>query len=401
MNAANTLTAQSALDSLTFDLRPYRNHATPAAPSVLHVTQPTDGGVARYVVEAAADQIARGWTVTVACPNDGWLAAELQRRGVPQVTWNARRSPGPSVAAETARLRRIIDDVTPELVHLHSSKAGLAGRLALRGALPTLFQPHGWSWLAGSGALATLSRRWERLAARWADRVVCVGHGEAAQADAAELADKIAVVRNGVDLRRFRPADETVRQGARVALGFSATAPLAVCPARWARQKGQDVLLAAWSTVRAQCGDAQLALVGGDAPADLVLPEGVHLIGDVADVRQWLAAADVVVLPSRWEGLSLALLEAMAVGRSTVVSAIPGLIDVVDERVGAAVPVEQADALAHAVAQRLADPALAAAEGDAAAAKAAAEFDLRLTFDRLAELTTTVTAERRARTLLA
>ena len=385
--------AAATLDSLTVDLRrPGRNDATP---SVLHVAQPSDGGVARYVVDAAADQIARGWTVTVACPDNGWLAGELDRRGIPHVTWNARRAPGPSVPAEAARLRRIISDVTPDLVHLHSAKAGLAGRLALRGALPTLFQPHGWSWLAATGTLATVSRAWERVAVRWADRVVCVGAGEAAQAETAAVAGRLDVVRNGVDLDRFRPADLAGQRAARAELGLSATAPLAVCPARWARQKGQDVLLAAWTAVRDRCPDAQLALVGGDVPADVQLPEGVRVVGDVTDVRPWLAAADVVVLPSRWEGLSLALLEAMAVGRSTVVSDIPGLAEVVDPTTGATVAVEQADALAAAVAQRLADPALTMAEGAAAAAKAAAELDSRATLDHLAALTLEVSAARR------
>jgi glycosyltransferase involved in cell wall biosynthesis len=363
--------------------------------SVLHVAQPTDGGVARYVVAAAADQVARGWTVTVACPDTGWLAGELRRRGIPHVTWSARRAPGPWAAGETVRLRAVVDAVAPDLVHLHSAKAGLAGRLALRGALPTLFQPHGWSWLAATGAVAALSRRWEKFATRWADQIVCVGDGEAAQAEAAGVAGAVRVVRNGVDLDRFHPADLGAQRAARAELGLSPTAPLAVCPARWARQKGQDVLLAAWAAVRAQCADAQLALVGGDAPEDLVPPEGVRLVGDVPDVRPWLAAADVVVLPSRWEGLSLALLEAMAVGRSTVVTAIPGLADVVDERVGATVPAEQADALAAAVARRLNDPSLTLAEGAAAAAKATAELDARTTFDRLAELTATTAAPTR------
>lgn len=383
----------ATVTTVTRDLR-CPGHA--AALSVLHIAQPSDGGVARYVIDAAADQMARGWTVTVACPDGGWLAAELARRGISRVTWNARRSPGASVVGETARLRRIVDDVAPDLVHLHSAKAGLAGRLALRGALPTLFQPHGWSWLAATGMLAMLSRGWERLAARWADHIVCVGDGEAAHGAGAGVDADFVVIRNGVDTERFRRADLCAQRTARAELDLPATAPLAVCPARWARQKGQDVLLAAWAAVRDQCPDAQLTLVGGDAPEGLELPAGVLLVDNVADVRPWLAAADVVVLPSRWEGLSLALLEAMAVGRSTVVSDIPGLAEVVDKRVGAAVPVEDAEELAAALIRRLNDPQLTLGEGAAAAARAVVELDARITFDRLAELTADAAGARRA-----
>jgi glycosyltransferase involved in cell wall biosynthesis len=366
-------------------------------PSVLHVAQPVDGGVARYVVDAATDQTNRGWTVTVACPATGWLPEELDRRGIARVVWNARRAPGPTVPAETAALRRIVADVTPDLVHLHSAKAGLAGRLALRGALPTLFQPHGWSWLAATGAIATASRMWERVATRWADAIVSVGAGEAAQGVDGGVRGRVEVVRNGVDLDRFEVADTAAQAAARAELGLDTTAPLAVCPARWARQKGQDVLLDAWAAVRERCPNAQLALVGGDAPAELAddLPEGVLLVGDVADVRPWLTAADVVALPSRWEGLSLALLEAIATGRSTVVSDIPGLADVVDATMGATVPVEDAAALADALADRLADPALTMTEGTAAAA-AAAGLDARITFETLAGLVQDVLSRRTA-----
>ncbi|MGH3814171.1 MAG: glycosyltransferase, partial [Pseudonocardiaceae bacterium] len=119
--------------------------------TVLHTVQPTDAGVAGYVAAVATDQLARGWRVMVACPCGGHLAADLATRGIPRLRWPATRSPGADTVPETQRLRRLIRAVRPDVVHLHSAKAGLAGRLALRGRRPTLFQPHGWSWLAVRG----------------------------------------------------------------------------------------------------------------------------------------------------------------------------------------------------------------------------------------------------------
>src|SRR5262245_2232097 len=94
--------------------------------SVLHVAQPTDGGVANYVIAACLDQARRGWDVAVACPDGGRLAAELANAGIPRVHWHAERSPGPGSLGEAGRLGSLIALRRPDLVHLHASKAGLA-----------------------------------------------------------------------------------------------------------------------------------------------------------------------------------------------------------------------------------------------------------------------------------
>jgi glycosyltransferase involved in cell wall biosynthesis len=362
--------------------------------SVLHVAQPTDGGVAAYVAAASADQAARGWDVAVACPDQGWLASRLAAAGVRRLRWPAARSPGPGSLAETFRLARLIEQAAPAVVHVHSSKAGLAGRLALRGRLPTVFQPHGWSWLAVTGAVAAATLRWERLAARWADVIVCVGEGEADQGRAHGVAGAFAVVRNGVDLDRFRPATDA-RAASRARLGIDPRARLAVCVGRLTRQKGQDMLLAAWPQISARCPTSQLCLVGdGDLLPTLraQAPASVQFRA-TDDVRPWYAAADLVVLPSRWEGLPLTLLEALASGRPVVATAIPGLADALPRGAGALVRPGDPDALAAEVARRLKDPSLVAAESREAA-RHAGEFDIRRTFDRLAAVTEEAVAAR-------
>jgi glycosyltransferase involved in cell wall biosynthesis len=214
-------------------------------------------------------------------------------------------------------------------------------------------------------------------------------------------AARLTVVRNGVDLARFTPAGGAERTVTRARLGVGAGAPLAVCVGRLTRQKGQDVLLDAWPRVRARCPDAELVLVGGgDAHAALACRRvpGVRLVGPCLDVRPWYAAADVVVLPSRWEGLALTALEALARGRPVVASAIPGLAEAVPAEVGGLVPPEDpprlADALAAVLAESRGDPDRARERGRFAAAHAAAHFDRRHTFDRLAAVTAEVATHR-------
>lgn len=360
--------------------------------TVLHAAQPTDAGVARYVAAATLDQLARGWRVVVVCPSGGQLAAECTASGVPRLHWPATRSPSVDTVGETQRLGRLICQVDPDVVHLHSAKAGLAGRLAVRGTRRTLFQPHGWSWLAARGATARGALAWERFAARWTDVCVCVGEGEAAHARHRRIKSRHVVVRNGVDLGNFAPADERTRVASRHRLGIDRDAPLAVCLGRVTRQKGQDILVTAWPQVRESCPTATLCIVGdGDLLPTLrgATVPGLRFVPSVTDPRFWYAAADVVVLPSRWEGLSLTLLEALASGCSVVAADISGLAEAVIPGVGARVAAGDVRALAHALTRRLTDADLRKAEGHAAAL-AAHTYNIHQTHNHLAAITTQV-----------
>jgi glycosyltransferase involved in cell wall biosynthesis len=345
---------------------------------VLHVAQPADAGVARCVADFAAEQRAHGLDARVACPPDGPLAGWLRAAGVPYAAWPATRSPGASVPGETRRLASIVATADPDLVHLHSAKAGLAGRLALRGRRPTVFQPHAWSFAAVTGPVRAASLAWERYAARWADVVVCVSEAERRDGEAAGLRPRRwAVVPNGVDLARWTPSP---RAAARERLGLDAGAPYVVCVGRLSRQKGQDVLLAGWPAVRETVPGARLVLVGDGPDAGALRaasPEGVTFAGRRDDIADWYAAADVVAVPSRWEGMALTPLEALACGRPVVGSDVTGMRETGAELVRP----EDPAALASALSQRLQHP------GDPAAPRAAAtRHDLRATTGALRAL---------------
>ena len=149
------------------------------------------------------------------------------------------------------------------------------------------------------------------------------------------------------------------------------------------------MLIAAWPQVRQQCPAAQLCIVGeGELLPALrrCAAAGVRFEPPVHDPRPWYAAADVGVLPSRWEGLSLTLLEALASGRCVVASDIAGLAEAVPAGAGARVPVGDAPALAAALTLRLSDPTRRAIE-ERIAALAAPAFDARCTYEHLATLT--------------
>jgi glycosyltransferase involved in cell wall biosynthesis len=346
--------------------RPEHAFAGKVAPlRIIHVAQPTTEGVARCVGDLAARQVASGHDTTVACPPNGDLPRWTLAAGAAFEPWPATRSPGPQVMAETRRLRMLIEGVNPEVVHLHSAKAGLVGRLALRGRKATLFQPHAWSWLAASGPVRAGARNWERRAVRWSDRVICVSDEEVRLGRAAGVHARYEVVPNGIDLVRYPEASDGARAATRARLGIEEPS-VVVCVGRLSRQKGQDVLLQAWPAVRRAVPDAGLYLVG-DGPArealESDLAPGVTFTGTRPDAGDWLAAADVVALPSRWEGMSIVMLEAMATGRPVVASDVAGATQALGDGAGAVVPPEDPPGLALALISRLKDPDLAREEG--------------------------------------
>jgi len=360
-------------------------------PHVLHVSQPTTEGVANVLLGYVRDQLARGWTVTVACPEGGVLGPAAQQAGASVVRWEATRSPGPRVVGETRRLRRVVDGVDPDVVHLHSSKAGMAGRLAVRGRRATVFQPHAWSFDAVRGPLRVASLAWERWAQRWTTELVCVSLSERLAGERAGIHASATLALNGVDLQRFEMATGAERSRARDRLGLP-DVPTAVCVGRLAEQKGQRDLLEAWPQVSDRVPQARLVLIGDGPDRDELetsarLLGGVLLAGNRADVRDWLGAADVVVAPSHWEGMAVAPLEAMAAGRSVVATRVTGMVESIPRGAGALVDLGDLGALADALAVRLADGALAAAEGRQGRMHVEAHHDADASAEHVARVT--------------
>ncbi|WP_405629380.1 glycosyltransferase [Streptomyces sp. NBC_00016] len=376
-----------------------------ARPRVLHLTQPVDGGVARVVTDLTRAQLADGLHVTVACPA-GRLAGDLRSLGADVRHWAASRSPGPSLPGEVRRLVRLLAEVRPDLVHAHSAKAGLAGRLAVRGRIPTVFQPHAWSFEAVGGTTAALALKWERFGARWADRLVCVSEAERTTGLRARIGGQVSVIPNGIDPERFHPASvDTVR--ALLLPELDPGAPLVVCVGRLCRQKGQDVLLTAWEHIARKVPGARLVLVGDGPDGERLrprAPESVLFAGAVADAVPWYQAADLVVLPSRWEGMALAPLEALACGRPVVVTDVDGARESLPAALAprCLVPAEDPAALAGAVAGLLLDPLLRESLGQQGRRHVLTTHDVRRTAGAVAgvyrELLTTTQGARVAPT---
>lgn len=365
---------------------------------VLIVAQPTEYGVAICVRQQAEAAVAAGHRVVVACPDDthGPLAAWIEETGAEHHVMNLVRQPGPADLLAVIALRRLF--LGRDVVHLHSSKAGAVGRIAAA-TLPrrhrpaVLFTTHFWSWQVG-GKLASFYRWIERLLAPRCDAIIAVSEQEAAEgrANLGEAADRLRVIPNGVDRDRFSPEGPTAERR---------DEPLIVCVGRLSRQKGQDVAIRALAGLDNK--EARLRLVGDEYPpgeeerlrelaTNLGVGDRIEWWGKVADTAPELRAADVVISPSRWEGMSLVFLEAMACGSAMVISDVNGS-DAVGPA-GVIVPPDDPAALSSAIDQLVSNPE-SRDELRKAARERSASFDLATTLDRTLRLWSDLAQKRR------
>jgi glycosyltransferase involved in cell wall biosynthesis len=367
---------------------------------VLHVSVPTAGGVATVATSYVRDQVERGWNVTVACPSVGDLGYASREAGA-TVRWWRASGRGLALAGAAARLRRIVAEAAPDVVHLHSATAGAVGRVVVRDRIPTVFQPHAWSFLDDRVRVQGAALRWERYAARWTTELLCVSATEGQLAEGLGIHASRTTLPNGVDLTVFRPGGPRDRVVARKALELD-DVPTVLCVGALTVQKGQQDLLTDWPAIKARVPHAQLVLVG-DGPDRRALERlaegmpGVRFVGARTDVPLWLTAADVVVVPSRWEGMALVPLEAMACARSLVATAVSGVVDSVPAEAGATVGLDDGPALVSAVVDRLQDPDLAEQEGWAGRSHVETHHDMTNSRQELARVYLRLVGARRGR----
>ncbi len=281
-------------------------------------------------------------------------------------------SPGPlATIAYVASAARLVASLRPrvDVIHAHQllSPSSAALLLSAFTRTPILLNPHACGAIGDVGVLSAtaLGRLRLRATVLRADAFVAISGPIGAELrDAGVPAERILVVPNGVDVERFRPATADERAALRRSLGLP-EGPLVVYTGRLSPEKGVDVLVAAWPRVLARIPSARLWVLGdgaerarlGEAARRAGVADAIALPGPIADVSPFVRAADAAVLPSRTEGMPIALLEAMACAVPVVATAVGGSAEVLRDGVtGRLVPPEQPDALADAIVEALSDP---------------------------------------------
>jgi len=268
------------------------------------------------------------------------LGAAAGRLGIPATRVDARGRLSPTALGPLVRLAR------GGLLHAHDYKALVlalaAGALA---RVPVVATFHGDT---GHMPRVVLYERFARWAARFTTGVAATSEPLAQRIRAAAPRTPVHVIPNGIPVGPLpTPAG---RASARQALGLPASVPVVAFVGRLSPEKAPEVLL------RAIRGTSLRLLVAGEGPLRTALeaeadPEQVRFLGFLPDVGTVLAAADVLALPSRTEGLPMAALEAMGAGLPVVASAVGSLPEVLSDGAGVLVPPGDVAALRRALEQ--------------------------------------------------
>jgi glycosyltransferase involved in cell wall biosynthesis len=357
---------------------------------VLHVTEVASGGVLSVVNAFATWQVDAGHDVHVLTPADAKVVAGTHH------VWNPSRRKPHRFPSAIRDLHRLIDELEPDVVHLHSFFPGILGRLPHRHGLhrpAVVYQPHSWAFDAAPTRFGRLLvAGWERLATRWTDAFIVNCQDEFEEGLSHGVKMSAHVVGVPVDTKHFSPVADTKRMDLRRQLG-AADQTVMLCVARLSKQKGQDRLVSVWR--QAPVPGGLLVLLGeGDQSRlqQLAGPEWNHTIiapGGVDDVRDWLHAADVYVAPSRWEGQAVAVGEALASGLPVVASRVNGvqeaIIDGTEPPGGVIVDQNDMSAFLMACRRRASDSDLRELEGAAARIRAERLFGVDEVMKRVSD----------------
>ena len=294
------------------------------------------GGASVHLLDLAVGAIGEGHEAVIYVGGAGVFTKQAKAKGLACVSLgNLRRNIRPIADVLCFfELRSRLKEYEPDVIHLHSSKAGIIGRLVAKNlAIPSVFTAHGWAFTEG---ISSWKRKFylaiERFMVRVEGKVITVSDYDRALAlkSGVGKADKLIVIHNGMP-------DVTVER-----IRSEANRPIRfIMVARFDEQKDQALLIHAFTHVQRQ--DWILELVGDGPLIDEVRSQVVKLgvadkvvfSGACNDVPERLAASDVFCLISNWEGLPLTILEAMRSGLPVIASKVGGVQEaVIDGRTG-------------------------------------------------------------------
>jgi glycosyltransferase involved in cell wall biosynthesis len=347
----------------------------------------TLGGAETYVRQMAPylQQIGQTVRVITFMPG-GSLVDELRNAGVTVIELGLQNKQDWKALARLGSLWRTDK---PDLVHTHLYHAGIVGRIAARimRVQTVIVHQHG-AERARSHSRTLLDRATSPLVSKYI--ATCQAVAETMQKREGIPGKKITVIYNGIEC--VDPVDRvfTLPQQA-----HQSTPVTIICVGRLSPEKGHITLLKALAQLKNLQLQAKLILIGEGKLQSILIEQAtqlgiiglVQILGSRRDVIEQLVNANIFALPSEWEGISMALLEAMAAGLPVVATAVGGTPEVViDGETGYLVPPRDPASFANALSRLIQDPGLRQRMGMSARQRVCDQFNIRHTAQQILAL---------------
>lgn len=219
-------------------------------------------------------------------------------------------------------VKKIAEEIQPDVIHLHSSKAGVIGRIAFDGKMPLFYTPHGYSFLMKNYGVGkrTIFKIIEKLCAKRNCTTISCSLGE--HKETLKLTKRATYVNNGINLNELEKVLEKVKKGEHSFTVFTL--------GRICYQKNPEL----FNKVAETLPDVRFLWIGDGELKDKLTSPNIEVTGWV-DRKTALSKtinADVFLLTSLWEGLPISLLEAMYLKKPCVVSDVIGNHDVIEDK---------------------------------------------------------------------
>lgn len=259
-------------------------------------------------------------------------------------------------------VRKILKLEKPDIIYLHSSKAGAIGRIALLFNMKTkiVYNAHGWYFNAQISKLKKkIFAIIERILALKTNKIINISKSEYTSAIQYKIAPKkkMCIIENGIDFSKFEKCDQ-YRENTRKAYQIKENEILIGVVGRISEQKDPMTSIKAFKLIHEKNKNTKFMFIGsGELEKQILeyakqnkIEKDIIITGWIKEVEKYIPALEIAILPSKWEGFGLVLIEYMACDKPIIASNVGGIADIIqNEKNGYLIPVGNEKELAKKI----------------------------------------------------
>lgn len=310
---------------------------------VLHITQAVIGGTLEYIKLFFKYIDSEKYDVRLICPSYGPMKSEIEKMGFKVYPVEMKREIDVIDDYRSyCKIKKLINDIKPDIVHCHSSKAGVLGRIAAyKNKVKCIYNAHGWSFSMDiSDKKKKIYAIVEKICSKHCDMIINISDFEEKLAFNYKIApkEKMITIYNGIDITKYE--NKFNKLSIIKELEIPQDSYVIGMVGRLTKQKSPETFVKIAELLSKKINNSYFVLVGdGELRSEIEnlinskkLSDRVKVTGWTNEVNKYVSIFDVGVLTSKWEGFGLVLAEYMAAKKPVVAFNSGGIVDVVKDK---------------------------------------------------------------------